>query len=93
MRHFIYFIENVQSVSPFVVFLAEINFWTVTSFKQSTLRTAASMSDLLSTAVSLVGAAPPAGTASWSSHNLQLGAASAANAIGVPLSHIRHMGG
>eukprot|EP00873_Tetraselmis_striata_P023192 jgi/Tetstr1/443456/TSEL_031467.t1 len=50
------------------------------------------MSDRLSTSVRLVGAAPPAGT-SWISHSLRKGAASAANAIGVPLSHIRYQGG
>eukprot|EP00873_Tetraselmis_striata_P036196 jgi/Tetstr1/456460/TSEL_043184.t1 len=50
------------------------------------------MSDWLSTAVRLVGAAPLAGT-SWSSHSLRKGASSAANAIGAPLSHIRYQGG
>eukprot|EP00873_Tetraselmis_striata_P029248 jgi/Tetstr1/449512/TSEL_036600.t1 len=50
------------------------------------------MSDWLSTAVRLVVAALPAGT-SWTSHSLRKGAASAANAIGVPLSHIRYQGG
>eukprot|EP00873_Tetraselmis_striata_P015230 jgi/Tetstr1/435494/TSEL_024399.t1 len=50
------------------------------------------MSDWLSTSVRLVGAARPAGT-SWTSHILRKGAASAANAIGVPLSHIRYQGG
>eukprot|EP00873_Tetraselmis_striata_P019879 jgi/Tetstr1/440143/TSEL_028500.t1 len=50
------------------------------------------MSDWLSTTVRLVGAAPPAGT-SWSSHSLRKRATSAANAIGVPLSHIRYQGG
>eukprot|EP00873_Tetraselmis_striata_P032878 jgi/Tetstr1/453142/TSEL_040163.t1 len=43
-------------------------------------------------AVRLIGAAPPAGT-SWTSHTLRKGAASAANAIGTPLSHIRYHGG
>eukprot|EP00873_Tetraselmis_striata_P013295 jgi/Tetstr1/433559/TSEL_022826.t1 len=50
------------------------------------------MSDWLSAAVRLVGAAPPAAT-SWTSHSLRKGAASAANAIGAPLSHIRYQGG
>eukprot|EP00873_Tetraselmis_striata_P010231 jgi/Tetstr1/430495/TSEL_020303.t1 len=50
------------------------------------------MSDWLSTSVRLVGAAPPAGT-SWTSHSLRKGVASAANAVGVPLSHIRYQGG
>eukprot|EP00873_Tetraselmis_striata_P017723 jgi/Tetstr1/437987/TSEL_026617.t1 len=50
------------------------------------------MSDWLSTAVHLVGDAPPAGTF-WTSHNLRKGAASAANAIGTLLSHIRYQGG
>eukprot|EP00873_Tetraselmis_striata_P029149 jgi/Tetstr1/449413/TSEL_036508.t1 len=50
------------------------------------------MSDWLSTTVRLVGAAPPTGT-SWTSHNLRKGAASAANAIGAPLSHICYQGG
>eukprot|EP00873_Tetraselmis_striata_P044997 jgi/Tetstr1/465261/TSEL_009963.t1 len=49
------------------------------------------MSDWLSTSVRLVSAAPPAGT-SWTSHSLRKGAASAANAIGVPLYHIRYQG-
>eukprot|EP00873_Tetraselmis_striata_P027887 jgi/Tetstr1/448151/TSEL_035444.t1 len=50
------------------------------------------MSEWLSTAVHLVGTTRPVGT-SWSSHDHRKGAASVANAIGVPLSHIRYMGG
>eukprot|EP00873_Tetraselmis_striata_P037916 jgi/Tetstr1/458180/TSEL_044671.t1 len=50
------------------------------------------MSDWLSTAVRIGSVAPPTGT-SWSSHNLLKGAAAAANAIGVPLSHIRYPDG
>eukprot|EP00873_Tetraselmis_striata_P008868 jgi/Tetstr1/429132/TSEL_019094.t1 len=47
------------------------------------------MSDWLSTLARLVGVALAAGT-SWSSHSLRKVAASAANAIGTPLSHIRY---
>eukprot|EP00873_Tetraselmis_striata_P029996 jgi/Tetstr1/450260/TSEL_037296.t1 len=87
-----HFIDNVQSVLLVTVALAETNFWAVTPSEQSKPWTAATMSDWLSTAVRLVSAAPPAGT-SWTSHSLRKGAASAANAIGVPLSHIRYQGG
>eukprot|EP00873_Tetraselmis_striata_P034202 jgi/Tetstr1/454466/TSEL_041366.t1 len=82
-----HFIDNVQSVA-----LAETKFWAVTPSEQSKPWTAATMSDWLSTSVRLVGTAPPAGT-SWTSHILRKGAASAAIAIGVPLSHIRYQGG
>eukprot|EP00873_Tetraselmis_striata_P022695 jgi/Tetstr1/442959/TSEL_031021.t1 len=87
-----YFIDNVQSVPLVTVGLATSNFWAVNVAEQSKPWTATTMSDWLSTAVSLVNAAPPAGT-SWTSHSLRKGAASAANAIGAPLSHIRYQGG
>eukprot|EP00873_Tetraselmis_striata_P020549 jgi/Tetstr1/440813/TSEL_029120.t1 len=87
-----HFIDNVQSVPLVTVGLATSNFWAVTAAEQSKPWTAATMSDWLSAAISLVNAAPPAGT-SWTSHSLRKGAASAANAIGVPLSHIRYQGG
>eukprot|EP00873_Tetraselmis_striata_P043325 jgi/Tetstr1/463589/TSEL_008468.t1 len=87
-----YFIDNVQSVPLVTVGLAASNFWAVNVAEQSKPWTAATMSDWLSTAVNLVNAAPPAGT-SWTSHSLRKGAASAANAIGAPLSHIRYQGG
>eukprot|EP00873_Tetraselmis_striata_P043278 jgi/Tetstr1/463542/TSEL_008421.t1 len=87
-----HFIDTIQSVPLVTVALAETNFWAVTPSEQSKPWTAATMSEWLSTAVRLVGAAPPAGTP-WTSHNLRKGAASAANAVGVPLSHIRYQGG
>eukprot|EP00873_Tetraselmis_striata_P015848 jgi/Tetstr1/436112/TSEL_024959.t1 len=87
-----HFIDNVQSVPLVTVGLATSNFWAVTAAEQSKPWTAATMSDWLSAAISLVNAAPHAGT-SWTSHSLRKGAASAANAIGVPLSHIRYQGG
>eukprot|EP00873_Tetraselmis_striata_P024211 jgi/Tetstr1/444475/TSEL_032356.t1 len=87
-----HFIDNVQSVPLVTVALAETNFWAVTPTEQSKPWTASTMSDWRSAAVRLVGAASPAGT-SWTSHSLRKGAASAANAIGVPLSHIRYQGG
>eukprot|EP00873_Tetraselmis_striata_P027889 jgi/Tetstr1/448153/TSEL_035446.t1 len=87
-----YFIDNVQSVPLVTVGLATSNFWAVNVVEQSKPWTATTMSDWLSTAVNLVNAAPPAGT-SWTSHSLRKGAASAANAIGAPLSHIRYQGG
>eukprot|EP00873_Tetraselmis_striata_P034237 jgi/Tetstr1/454501/TSEL_041401.t1 len=87
-----YFIDNVQSVPLVTVGLAASNFWAVNMAEQSKPWTAATMSDWLSTSVNLVNAAPPAGT-SWTSHSLRKGAASAANAIGAPLSHIRYQGG
>eukprot|EP00873_Tetraselmis_striata_P002136 jgi/Tetstr1/422400/TSEL_013238.t1 len=87
-----YFIDNIQSVPLVTVGLAASNFWAVNVAEQSKPWTAATMSDWLSTAVNLVNAAPPAGT-SWTSHSLRKGAASAANAIGTPLSHIRYQGG
>eukprot|EP00873_Tetraselmis_striata_P035403 jgi/Tetstr1/455667/TSEL_042478.t1 len=87
-----YFIDNVQSVPLVTIGLATSNFWAVNVAEQSKPWTAATMSDWLSTAVNLVNAAPPAGT-SWTSHSLRKGAASAANAIGAPLSHIRYQGG
>eukprot|EP00873_Tetraselmis_striata_P005925 jgi/Tetstr1/426189/TSEL_016514.t1 len=87
-----HFIDNVQSVPLVTVGLAASKFWAVTAAEQSKPWTAATMSDWLSAAISLVNAAPPAGT-SWTSHRLRKGAASAANAIGVPLSHIRYQGG
>eukprot|EP00873_Tetraselmis_striata_P001741 jgi/Tetstr1/422005/TSEL_012869.t1 len=87
-----HFIDNVQSVPLITVGLAASNFWAVNVAEQSKPWTAATMPDWLSTAVNLVNAAPPAGT-SWTSHSLRKGAASAANAIGAPLSHIRYQGG
>eukprot|EP00873_Tetraselmis_striata_P021101 jgi/Tetstr1/441365/TSEL_029614.t1 len=87
-----HFLDHVQSVPLVTVGLALSNFWAVSSDEQSKPWTAATMSDWLSTAIRLVNAAPPAGT-SWTSHSLRKGAASAANAIGVPLSHIRYQGG
>eukprot|EP00873_Tetraselmis_striata_P040839 jgi/Tetstr1/461103/TSEL_006242.t1 len=87
-----HFIDTIQFAPVVTVALAETNFWAVTPSEHSKPWTAATISDLLSTAVRLVGAAPPAGT-SWTSHSLRKGAASAANAIGVPLSHIRYQGG
>eukprot|EP00873_Tetraselmis_striata_P034784 jgi/Tetstr1/455048/TSEL_041904.t1 len=87
-----YFIDNVQSVPLVTVGLAASNFWAVNVAEQSKPWTAATMSYWLSTTVNLVNAAPPAGT-SWTSHSLRKGAASAANAIGAPLSHIRYQGG
>eukprot|EP00873_Tetraselmis_striata_P001127 jgi/Tetstr1/421391/TSEL_012359.t1 len=87
-----HFIDTIQSVPLVTAALAESDFWAVTPSEQSKPWTAATMSDWLSTAVRLVGAAPPAGT-SWTSHSLRKGAASAANAIGAPLSHIRYQGG
>eukprot|EP00873_Tetraselmis_striata_P014389 jgi/Tetstr1/434653/TSEL_023744.t1 len=87
-----YFIDNVQSAPLVTVGLATSNFWAVNVTEQSKPWTATTMSDWLSTAVNLVNAAPPAGT-SWTSHSLRKGAASAANAIGAPLSHIRYQGG
>eukprot|EP00873_Tetraselmis_striata_P045788 jgi/Tetstr1/466052/TSEL_010639.t1 len=87
-----HFIDNVQSVPLVTVGLAASNFWAVTAAEQSKPWTAATMSDWLSAAISLVNAAPPAGT-SWTSHSLRKGVASAANAIRVPLSHIRYQGG
>eukprot|EP00873_Tetraselmis_striata_P016956 jgi/Tetstr1/437220/TSEL_025950.t1 len=90
LRHFLDHV--VQSVPLATVGLAVSNFWAVSSDEQSKPWTAATMSDWLSTAVRLVNAAPPAGT-SWTSHSLRKAAASAANAIGVPLSHIRYQGG
>eukprot|EP00873_Tetraselmis_striata_P037561 jgi/Tetstr1/457825/TSEL_044370.t1 len=87
-----HFIDNVQSVPLVTVDLAASNFWAVNVAEQSKPWTAATMSDWLSTAVNLVNAAPHAGT-SWTSHSLRKGAASAANAIGAPLSHIRYQGG
>eukprot|EP00873_Tetraselmis_striata_P026747 jgi/Tetstr1/447011/TSEL_034469.t1 len=88
-----HFIDTIQSVPLATVALAETNFWAVTPSEQSKPSTAATMSDWLSTAVRLVGAAPPAAGTSWTSHSLRKGAAYAANAIGVPLSHIRYQGG
>eukprot|EP00873_Tetraselmis_striata_P016459 jgi/Tetstr1/436723/TSEL_025506.t1 len=91
-RHLHHFIDNIQPALCMVrAVVAATNFWAVTSSEQSKSRTAATMSDGFSTAVRLVGAAPPAGT-SWSSHSLRKDAAFGANAIGVPLSHIRHQG-
>eukprot|EP00873_Tetraselmis_striata_P006046 jgi/Tetstr1/426310/TSEL_016626.t1 len=87
-----HFIDNVQSVPLVTVGLATSNFWVVTAAERSKPWTAATMSDWLSAAISLVNAAPPAGT-SWTSLSLRKGAAFAANAIGVPLSHIRYQGG
>eukprot|EP00873_Tetraselmis_striata_P034163 jgi/Tetstr1/454427/TSEL_041327.t1 len=87
-----HFIDNVQSVPLVTVGLATSNFWAVTAAEQSKPWTAATMSDWLYATISLVNAAPLAGT-SWTSHSLRKGAASAANAIGVPLSHIRYQGG
>eukprot|EP00873_Tetraselmis_striata_P040443 jgi/Tetstr1/460707/TSEL_005894.t1 len=87
-----HFLDHVQSVPLVTVGFAVSNFWAVSSNEQSKPWTAATMSDWLFTTVRLVNAAPPAGT-SWTSHNLRKGAASAANAIGVPLSHIRYQGG
>eukprot|EP00873_Tetraselmis_striata_P007881 jgi/Tetstr1/428145/TSEL_018197.t1 len=87
-----HFLDHVQSVPQVAVGLAKSNFWAVSSDEQSKPWIAATMSDWLSTAIRLVNAAPPAGT-SWTSHSLRKGAASAANAIGVPLSHIRYQGG
>eukprot|EP00873_Tetraselmis_striata_P007970 jgi/Tetstr1/428234/TSEL_018274.t1 len=87
-----HFIDNVQSVPLVTVGVAASNFWAVNVAEQSKPWTAATMSDWLSTAVNLVNAAPPAGT-SWTSHSLRKGAASAANANGAPLSHIRYQGG
>eukprot|EP00873_Tetraselmis_striata_P046618 jgi/Tetstr1/466882/TSEL_011337.t1 len=87
-----YFIDNVQSVPLVTVGFATSNFGAVNVAEQSKPWTATTMSDWLSTAVNLVNAAPPAGT-SWTSHSLRKGAASAANAIGAPLSHIRYQGG
>eukprot|EP00873_Tetraselmis_striata_P040082 jgi/Tetstr1/460346/TSEL_005645.t1 len=87
-----HFIDNVQSVPMVTVGLAASNFWAVNVAEQSKPWTAATMSDWLSTTVNLVNAAPLAG-ASWTSHSLRKGAASAANAIGAPLSHIRYQGG
>eukprot|EP00873_Tetraselmis_striata_P002110 jgi/Tetstr1/422374/TSEL_013214.t1 len=87
-----HFIDTLQSVPLVTVALAETNFWAATPSEQSKPWTAATMSDWLSTTVRLVGAAPPPGT-SWTSHGLRKGAASAANAIGVPLPHIRYQGG
>eukprot|EP00873_Tetraselmis_striata_P023652 jgi/Tetstr1/443916/TSEL_031868.t1 len=87
-----HFIDNVQSVPLVTVGMAASNFWAVTAAEQSKPWTAATMSDWLSAAISLVNAAPPGGT-SLTSHSLRKGAASAANAIGVPLSHIRYQGG
>eukprot|EP00873_Tetraselmis_striata_P022499 jgi/Tetstr1/442763/TSEL_030850.t1 len=87
-----HFLDHVQSVPLVTVGLAVSNFWAVSSDEQSKPWTAATMSDWLSTAVRLVNVAPPAGT-SWTSHSLREGAASAANAIGVPLSQIRYQGG
>eukprot|EP00873_Tetraselmis_striata_P011760 jgi/Tetstr1/432024/TSEL_021498.t1 len=87
-----HFLDHVQSVPLVTVGLAVSNFWAVSSDEQSKPWTAATMSDWLSTTIRLVNAAPPAGT-SWTSHSLRNGAASAANAIGVPLSHIRYQGG
>eukprot|EP00873_Tetraselmis_striata_P024431 jgi/Tetstr1/444695/TSEL_032543.t1 len=87
-----HFIDNVQSAPLVTVGLAASNFWAVTAAEQSKPWTVATMSDWLSAAISLVNVAPPAGT-SWTSHSLRKGAASAANAIGVPLSHIRYQGG
>eukprot|EP00873_Tetraselmis_striata_P017515 jgi/Tetstr1/437779/TSEL_026433.t1 len=85
-------IDNVQSAPLIIVALAETNLWAVTPSERSKPWTAATMSDWLSTTVRLVGAAPPAGT-SWTSHSLRKRAASAANAIGVSLPHIRYQGG
>eukprot|EP00873_Tetraselmis_striata_P010232 jgi/Tetstr1/430496/TSEL_020304.t1 len=87
-----HFIDSVQSVPLVTVGLATSNFWAVTAAEQSKPWTAATMSNWLYAAISLVNAAPPADT-SWTSHSLRKGAASAANAIGVPLSHIRYQGG
>eukprot|EP00873_Tetraselmis_striata_P026188 jgi/Tetstr1/446452/TSEL_033993.t1 len=87
-----HFIDNVQSVPLVTVGLAASNVLAVNVAEQSKPWTAATMSDWLSTTVNLVNAAPPAGT-SWTSHSLRKGAASAANAIGAPLSHIRYQGG
>eukprot|EP00873_Tetraselmis_striata_P019426 jgi/Tetstr1/439690/TSEL_028109.t1 len=87
-----HFIDNVQSVPLVTVGLAASNFWAVNVAEQSKPWTAATMSAWLSTAVNLVNVAPPAST-SWTSHSLRKGAASAANAIGAPLSHIRYQGG
>eukprot|EP00873_Tetraselmis_striata_P032982 jgi/Tetstr1/453246/TSEL_040262.t1 len=86
-----HFIDNVQSVPLVIVGLAASNFWAVNVAEQSKPWTAATMY-WLSTTVNLVNAAPPTGT-SWTSHSLRKGAASAANAIGAPLSHIRYQGG
>eukprot|EP00873_Tetraselmis_striata_P025541 jgi/Tetstr1/445805/TSEL_003518.t1 len=88
----LHLLDHVQSVPLVTVGLAVSNFWVVSADEQSKPWTAATMSDWLSTAIRLVNAAPPAGT-SWTSHSLRKGAASAANAIGVPLSHIRYQGG
>jgi hypothetical protein len=87
-----HFLDHVQSVPLVVVGLAVSKFWVVNSDEQSKPWTAATMTDWLSIALRLVNAAPPAGT-SWTSHSLRKGAASAPNAIGVPLSHIRYQGG
>eukprot|EP00873_Tetraselmis_striata_P007265 jgi/Tetstr1/427529/TSEL_017655.t1 len=57
-----HFIDNVQSVPLVTVGLATSNFWAVTAAEQSKPWTAATMSDWLSAAISLVNAAPPAGT-------------------------------
>eukprot|EP00873_Tetraselmis_striata_P041063 jgi/Tetstr1/461327/TSEL_006454.t1 len=87
-----HFTDHVQSAPLVPVALAETNFWAVTPSEQPKSWTAATMSDWPSTTVRLVSAARPAGTP-WTSHSLRKGAASAANAIGTPLSHIRYQGG
>lgn len=54
--------------------------------------TADTMSTWLQQSLQAAGQMPPPGF-SWTSHSLRMGAASAANAICVPLTKIRYMGG
>lgn len=70
----------------------ETNFWATTSSEQQAAWTADTMTDWLKLSLAAVSATVPSGY-SWTSHSLRSGPASAANAINVTVTHIRHFGG
>ena len=66
--------------------------WAMTDVEDEMKWTASASTEWLQAALQVVGHNPPPGF-SWTSHNLRKGAASATNAIKVPLNDISYAGG
>jgi hypothetical protein len=67
-------------------------FWAITGDDKVSQWTSQIQTDWLMTAADMVGEMPPENF-TWTGYSLRSGGASAANAIGVPMAKLRHLGG
>ena len=83
-----YFIDNIQSRTA----RPDTKFWAISPAEHTAKWESGTMTKWLNLATNLVQARPGE-ESKWTSHSLRKGPASAANAIGMPMTHIKFMGG